>query len=64
MAQKWEYLEELINILMTQNPNNLLTLKYHLLEILVTSGDSVKANEILNKIIYLIEKNYWGNNLF
>ena len=40
-----------------------MALKYHLLEILVTSGNTTKANEILAKIIHVIEKNYWGSTL-
>ena len=41
-----------------------MAMKYHLLEILITSGNSTLANEVLNKIIFIIEKNYWGNSLF
>ena len=40
-----------------------MALKYQLLEIMVTSGNSARSLEVLNKIIFNIEKNYWGNAL-
>lgn len=64
MAQKWEFLTDLINTILINEPNNILALQYQLLEILITSGDQVKANEVLNKIISVIEKDYWGNTSY
>lgn len=63
MAQKWTYLQEINEQILQKDPDNILCLKNQLLENLITSGDSIKAGSILNKIIGIIEKNYWGNTL-
>ena len=61
ISQRWDYLLSLTTNLLSSHPKNLLCLKYNLLYVLVFSGDSVKATEILDQIIILIEKHYWNN---
>ena len=55
MNQQWSFLTELVGSLILDHPENLMVLKFQLLEILVTSGNSTKAIETLNKITFLIE---------
>lgn len=64
ISQDWDYLKSLTTSLLSSHPKNLLCLKYKLLYVLVYSGDSIKANEILDQIILLIEKFYWNNPVY
>ena len=48
MAQKWDFVSDLIKTVLEEDPINILALEYQLLEILITSGDTVKAGEVLN----------------
>ena len=52
IAQKWDKLEVTLNELERIDSQNFLYLKYKLLKVLVTSGDTILLNELLNSIIY------------